>query len=823
MKINTGKKIDDIHVTLSYRIIELFSAGLYSSPNKAFEELVCNSYDANASKVGVYVSSDLSVEGSYLWVCDNGESMDHDELKNLWKVGESTKRLHGDGDSDRLPIGRFGIGKLATYILANNLTYICKKSNRYLATQMDYTKIHKESGENLTLDEIELSEEEAFSLLQPYIKKSVNQMLPFTLFGVNAEPSWTFSIMTTLKPKCTEIKEGRLKWILKTALPLNPKFELFYNGGLLESSKIKIPIIKTWIVGYEDETVQKIDGCIAHHDNDNGMHYVDFPHLKNVHGICELYEDSLVEGKSSELGRSHGIFLMVRNRLINLDDPLLGMDAFSHGAFNRTRITIYADELDENIASTREVIKESRPFSELKEYIKKKFNNEIRKIYFEKEKQKEDESSISYRLAQTSTSLSRTPIVTFAKKFFNDEIISPWLISPIECGEDSKEDFIAKLEKDVEENNLFTGSSTWEIMPPEDPIAKFSVENRTLKINLMHPFIANYSDEFKSKLPIEFIAITEVLTEAHMYEICILEESIHAIMKRRDKILRELVFGDRASAPLVAGMVKDALSDSIGLEDAIYKAFHTLGFETTKIGGSNNPDGYASAILGYSDENKSENYSLTYDAKSTGKNKIQAGTARLSALHRHREAYKAQYSVVVAIDYEGTDNPEGALNIELKQQRITAIRAKDLMRLLLLAVPKQIGLKKLRDLFETCHTPNEVKSWIDEVEISTIDRGPIDELLQVVYTLQKEDTEPPKISAIRSELKHLSPPIVISEATMKSLLNSLLVLVPGFINIEGEKISINTTPTAIKTAIQQATNNVPADFQQMYIDALCTD
>ena len=53
MKINTGKKIDDIHVTLSYRIIELFSAGLYSSPNKAFEELVCNSYDAHASKVGV--------------------------------------------------------------------------------------------------------------------------------------------------------------------------------------------------------------------------------------------------------------------------------------------------------------------------------------------------------------------------------------------------------------------------------------------------------------------------------------------------------------------------------------------------------------------------------------------------------------------------------------------------------------------------------------------------------------------------------------------------------------------------------------------------
>lgn len=92
MEINVGSKIDNIQVTLSYRIIELFSAGLYSSPNKAFEELVCNSYDANATKVGIYISPDLSVEGAYMWVCDNGESMDQDELKNLWKVGESSKK-----------------------------------------------------------------------------------------------------------------------------------------------------------------------------------------------------------------------------------------------------------------------------------------------------------------------------------------------------------------------------------------------------------------------------------------------------------------------------------------------------------------------------------------------------------------------------------------------------------------------------------------------------------------------------------------------------------------------------------------------------------
>lgn len=114
------RKIDDIEVSISHRIIELFSAGLYSSPNKAFEELVCNSYDAFASKVAVYVPSDSTVEGAYIWVCDNGEGLNPKELKNLWRIGESTKRQGNVRDKKRLQIGQFGIGKLATYILARN-------------------------------------------------------------------------------------------------------------------------------------------------------------------------------------------------------------------------------------------------------------------------------------------------------------------------------------------------------------------------------------------------------------------------------------------------------------------------------------------------------------------------------------------------------------------------------------------------------------------------------------------------------------------------------------------------------------------------------
>ena len=154
--------------------------------------------------------------------------------------------------------------------------------------------------------------------------------------------------------------------MLSTALPLNPGFDLKFNGAKVESSKINTPIMKKWIIGKDDETLDKIKGATSRVEVDEqneDKYFVDLPNLRGVNGEIILYEDSLVDGKSSNLGRSHGIFLSIRGRLINLDDPLLGMEAFSHGAFNRTRIIINADELDANLTSTREAVRDSTPYT----------------------------------------------------------------------------------------------------------------------------------------------------------------------------------------------------------------------------------------------------------------------------------------------------------------------------------------------------------------------------------------------------------------------------------------------------------------------------
>jgi HSP90 family molecular chaperone len=133
-----GKKIDTIDVRISHRIIQLFSEGLYSSSHKAIEELVSNSFDAYAVNVHVVLSPDLTASDATIVVIDDGEGMDPNALKDHWIIGRSKRRSETDKNGRKL-IGKFGIGKLATYVLAERLTHICKSNGQFFATTMDYS------------------------------------------------------------------------------------------------------------------------------------------------------------------------------------------------------------------------------------------------------------------------------------------------------------------------------------------------------------------------------------------------------------------------------------------------------------------------------------------------------------------------------------------------------------------------------------------------------------------------------------------------------------------------------------------------------------
>ncbi len=113
-----------------------FSEGLYSSPNKAVEELVSNAFDAGGSKVHVIMSPDRTVPEAFIAVIDDGTGMNALELAIHWLIGTSNKR---DIPEEKLPkgrkqIGKFGIGKLATFVLGRYLTHVSKRDDKFVMT-----------------------------------------------------------------------------------------------------------------------------------------------------------------------------------------------------------------------------------------------------------------------------------------------------------------------------------------------------------------------------------------------------------------------------------------------------------------------------------------------------------------------------------------------------------------------------------------------------------------------------------------------------------------------------------------------------------------
>lgn len=134
----SGTVTDHINVEISFQIIGLFSEGLYSSPNKAVEELVSNAFDADATCVHTVMSPDRAASDASIAILDNGTGMDATGLKVHWIVGDSVKAGNRTTARGRRTIGKFGIGKLAAYVLGTRLTHITKSDGRFFSTTMDF-------------------------------------------------------------------------------------------------------------------------------------------------------------------------------------------------------------------------------------------------------------------------------------------------------------------------------------------------------------------------------------------------------------------------------------------------------------------------------------------------------------------------------------------------------------------------------------------------------------------------------------------------------------------------------------------------------------
>jgi hypothetical protein len=707
-----GRQVDEVTIDIDYKIIKHFSENLYSSPNKAVEELVVNGYDAFARWVRVFIPGRYTPSSLVVW--DNGRSMNEDGLKNLWDIADSPKQREGgrvvtrDG-RERKVIGKFGIGKLASYTLGNNIAHLCKtESGNFFLVDIDYSSVTSElrsEDEEFSSPILQLEEAEARRWAAQWFETR-----PENFEAWFAEPSWTLAVVSELRGE-VNVTEGRLKWVMGHAMPIRPDFDVFVNGSRVVPQYDKEGADTEWEIGASesrdgiqsawdeavgnDEVVGELrfgsETGLDPEDEDRDVSYVELPALGRVWGSFRLYDESLVEGRTGEYGRSHGFFIMVLGRLINGSDPKVLMDEPSYRTFYRANYVIRADGLDDVLLANRNEIKEdSRHANELR--VLQRAVYRIARAR-QREKDKEDaEDSVSQ--------LSRFP--TNSREHFI-EPLSSLLMRRGEEGQ-ATEDF------DITEPSFQVES-----LGENEEVAEISSDGKGISVNSDHPYHRAINDELgsgkvakKARTEIERLSISERLFEGFLYDLGVENNLINSIQQWRDQMYRMLARKvDRRDYAELANALKSAsYKGDAEFEEAIVDMLEAMGFIAERDGSSGKKDIKMIAPAG------EKAYTLTIEAKGKKSGAVSNDEAEVSGAANHRDEVVAENAVIVAREFTGFKQPRAEGPAILNE-------CKSVGGVSIMQVDALVALARaMRDYYYSLGTP-EVRKVFTEVESPT--------------------------------------------------------------------------------------------------------
>jgi len=833
---NIGHLKTNISVEISTRFLEHFSEQLYSSPQKAFEELISNGWDAGADCVDVHISSDLTSPDATMTVFDNGASMDEQGLRDLWHIAFSPKRDQPI-QYGRQVVGKFGIGKLATYVLAGHLTYICKASDGVIRrVTMDYGDIDKKADvdkliSQLTLNLFEVSDDELSDALASVVDGEETLKLitgetkveapatdidnsefggvPATLKKEKGD-TWTLVILSNLKPTGRGLKVGVLKRMLEAALPLHSEMQICVNGERLGSSKLDTKVMKEWVIGpsltLTDIELGEGDAkeTIPISSGDEPYSYIEIPEIGRVTGKVTLYEDKISGGKSDERGASNGFFVNVLGRVVNQSDLSFGAENLSHAAWARFRMTVRADGLNALLNTNREQFRERHALAVFRAFLRKAFN--VARQHYDSDTNAEmpDGGDV---LVKSLGVLSLAPLRSIVSETLRTQPPIPGLFD--ETGVGNRESRRNDWRENTAEN---IGNALKRVKyekVEDDSFVKFRIADNTIVINKDHPFVTEHSRTKAEKELMRTIAMVNLLSDVYALEAGVEPEKMRSIRDFRDQLMRFRALQRRKSGLHIAQILLSAQHNSLAskqLEKILGDALHYLGYSIRELGKSGEPEGIASAyafpaerLVPTEEDSEPPVYRFTYDAKSTKHEAAKTGNVSLDGINEHKLRYKADYALVVAPGFE-----QGALKVRCEQLKITPMNARDLGRLLEYTVEYgAIPLDVLREAFGL-YDPDAVTSWVSGLE-NTLKKNrklTIDVFLKALDTLKGKVPDVLHPSIISLTCRTALGVLTVTDEDVVRLVRGLAILVPDLVGIdENSRIVVNASPERVAAAV----------------------
>lgn len=714
-----GDHRGNLQVRLSNQLIHLLSEQMYSSPIKAMEELVVNAYDADASvcRIG-FLPGDADADRAIL-VFDDGSGMDYLGLEALWHVGESPKVAqdvsprHG-----RKLIGKFGIGKLATYAVADKITYLTRHQNGVFYVACDFREF-RSAPEGGAADAVPLAVRQFADptlLLQNDELRTLLQALhvdPGSL-ATDAVESWTLCVLEELKNKAADIKRGRLKWVIRTAMPLRTDFRIFIDGEQVEKEKEAYQPIVEFSVA---ELAQGRLASLNDKQEDNVKWEVAdgklVSHLfpSGVSGDVLVTRRSLATGKSTDLGRSHGFFVYVRGRLVNQDDELFGLHALSHATLNFFRADVYADDLHSDVTTPREGIEHGARRTAIAELLLGLFNDaRQRQGDYERSLDKKEKEKREHERAFVPPRLVDRPIAdalatTNTASTGTDADESWFFLRDVEPA--SRQAIVEELYQGDPRQYGFT----YDRIGKTERLVKLDPSSGEFTLNEDHEVVLAYSDDPRSRQLLEDLATSEVLLEVYLRESGVNPYVIGEVLERRDLLMRSLAQDRVFSLESIAQALLDARDDKHNLEVALVAASRALGFNAKHISRAGQPDG----IARFNDYKDGE-VKITLEAKSS-QNTPTLSHLDFAGLKEHRDSHKASGCLLLAPAYPGQQETTKNSAVEKRaiSGEISCWTLDDLVTVVRATETHQITATQILDIVLNQYRPRDVAAAVREL------------------------------------------------------------------------------------------------------------
>ena len=797
---------EPVPVVLSHELIGLLSEQMYGSPIKAIEELVVNAYDAGAKECRITVPS-LDNEIEFIAVYDNGDGMDRQAIRDLWNIGRSSKRNEQIQKlRSRKQIGKFGIGKLATYAVAKRITYISKKDDEVLAVTLDFSQF--ESSPSGQTSAVELPVYEVANDPNSFSRNNISEVLErlnLKSVDLTAGVSWTLVILEDLKPTAN-MPMRRLTWVLETAMPLRLDFQLQLNGESIESSKENLNKVVEFTVAELPE------GRLSNLKSTTGQDWKiengrllsqQFP--SGITGTILVTGSTLRTGKSDDIMRSHGFFVKVRGRLVNERDDRFGLHELQYQVFNRFRADIDIDDLDVSITAPREGVGDSS-LRAIAERVLNEIFNEARIRYESLLENGSEPRKKEHEMNYVPQSLFEFPTAD-ALSMWEDsegaEADATWFyIRELSEGDSLKETI----------QDLYSGEKTrgyrydYESLGSTERMVKFQPGTSEFILNDDHEVVRAHKDGGgQAKALLEDIATAEAMLEVYLREADIPPRLIGDILEKRDKFLRALANDHLTSVAAISQTLLDARDRDHDLEIALVAASRAIGFVAKHMGGGGPPDGVATLL-----EQPGKETKITLEAKAS-KDIPSLNDIGMGTLADHVKEYQAEGCLLVAPGYPGQSRGEGSsISRMANQNRISCWTINQLAEVVSATQTRHISARRVLKIILNKFSPSDVSeavedllstpSWTEE----TLYEGVIDVLEQLSSNVP--DAKPTTDMIVgQMSLKPEYPQI--TKAAVEEALWAVASSSKGAMVIRGEEIKINTSIPELRRRTTHITGN----------------